>query len=173
MSGFISKETAARFMKFLLVGALGFAVNASVYLFLKLFSIDELFLRFFAPFFSFEVSIFCNYLVYHHWVWRDRRKETRREFWIGFLHYNIAAGFGFLIIVGVMNLVIEFVPWFRMGHSSFVFENFYGIKITSLFSFFDQVHGRYIFANLCGAAAASLFNFIAIDKIVFRKKKKC
>ena len=161
-----------RFLKFLAVGALGFLVNASFYYLLKIFCDNEVFLRIIAPFFSFEISIFSNYLIYHHWVWRDRRKETRREFWIGFLQYNLAAGFGFLVIVGVMNLAIEFIPWFRMGHSSYSFEALYGSRVTGGLHFAQHAQGRYIFANLCGAAAAALFNFLATDKLVFRKKKQ-
>mgnify|MGYP001002094503 CR=1 FL=1 len=147
MDRILSRKTLARFLKFLLVGASGFAVNAGVYLLLKELSREELFLRVIAPFVSFEISIYSNYCIYHHWVWRDRRKETRREYWLAFLHYNIAAGFGFLIIIAVMNLAIALVPWFRADS------------------------GRYIFANLAGAAVAAVFNFLATDRIVFRRKK--
>lgn len=147
MDRILSRKTFARFLKFLLVGASGFAVNAGVYLLLKELSREELFLRVIAPFISFEISIYSNYCIYHHWVWRDRRKETRRAYWLAFLHYNIAAGFGFLIIIAVMNLAIALVPWLRADS------------------------GRYIFANLAGAAVAAVFNFLATDRIVFRRKE--
>lgn len=147
MDAIFSMPTLKRFLKFLVVGASGFSVNAAVFLLLKLFSHNDLFLRIIAPFLSFEVSIYSNYCIYHHWVWRDRRKENRREYWLGFLHYNLTAGFGFLIILGVMNLMIALVPWFDSP-------------------------GRYIFANLCGAAVAAVFNFLATDRLVFRHRKK-
>lgn len=147
MQKLFSLDTLRRFSKFLLVGASGFGVSACVYLLLKELYSAEFFLRVIAPFISFEISIYSNYCIYHHWVWRDRRKETRREYWLAFLHYNIAAGFGFLIIVGVMNLVIVLIPWFRADT------------------------GRYIFANLAGSAVAAIFNFLATDRLVFRTKK--
>ena len=161
-----------RFARFLVVGALGFLINACCYLLLKQLYTDDFFLRVIAPFFSFEISIFSNYLIYHHWVWRDRRKETTREFWLGFFHYNIATAFGFLITVLVMNLMIEFIPWFRMGHPGHVFSQLSGFRITERLSFALHAQGRYIFANFCGAAAAALFNFIATNTLVFRHKKK-
>jgi putative flippase GtrA len=135
-----------RFVKFGIVGGIGFVVDNLLFYLQILLVEDELWLRWFAPFFSFEGAVISNYFFFHHWVWRDRRHESAGAYWLGFLRYNLTAVSGFLIRLGVMNLLIEYFPWFSA----------------------DRRH--YLLASLIGATVAALASFLVVERYVFRKK---
>ena len=136
-----------RIFKFSIVGAIGFSIDSSLFWVQTILIRDKAYLRLAAPIFSFEIAVLVNYMFYHHWVWRDRRKETIREYWKGFFHYNLTAAGGLLINVGLLNLLI------------------------AVFAFFRPID-HYIFAKMSGAVFAAVFNFIMVQNVVFKEKDK-
>jgi len=153
------RDIIKRFIKFGIVGAISFFVDAIILsIQFKLVGADW-FRRLLAPVVSFEFGVTNNYMLYHHWVWKDRRKETRKEYWLGFFHYNLTAGMGLLLRLIVMNLLIEMNVLISSGlvHFIYKFQSFFSLK---------ELH--FMVANLIAVLLAAVFNFIIVHKIIFK-----
>lgn len=158
-----NKPHLKRILNFAIVGAIGFVIDSAVYnLQLQLVAAD-LYQRLFAPFLSFEAAVLSNYALYHHWVWKDRRKETTREYWIGFFHYNMTAGIGFFIKLGIMNLVIEILRAVQA-------VNLYRHLFPQLTEKTGDVITKNL-GNLLGVLIAAVFNFIVVNRLIFKEKR--
>jgi dolichol-phosphate mannosyltransferase len=112
-----------RFQKFILVGAVGFAVNMS-----GLFVLTDWAGLFYvaSSFLAIELSLFVTFILNERWTWADRRVGSIvTRFW----KYQAINGIGIGINVAVLFVLTQY------GGFHYIFSNFWGAAVAAIWNF--------------------------------------
>lgn len=121
------RETAFRWLKFNLVGALGIAVQLAVLLGLKSgFHLDYLL----ATALAVEAAVVHNFLWHERYTWADRVQPSWRRSLPRLLRFNLSAGG--VSIAGNLALMKLMVG---LGHLNYLIANSVAIALCSLLNF--------------------------------------
>lgn len=119
-----------------MVGLAGFAVDNLTYLLLSRLLTGVTARTFVVPVLSYQVAMFCNFLLSFYWVWRDRRSGNR-HFARRLLLYNATTAVPFLF------RMVAYVQLFRLLRLEGIVSNMIAILVGVAFNFF--VCERFIF----------------------------
>jgi putative flippase GtrA len=127
ISSLIQEKEIKRFVKFCLVGALGFLVNM---FFLWFFTETLKVYYLFSSLIAIELSILSNYVLNNLWTWYDRGKEGRVEYFKRMGQYHISASAGLLTNIAILWFLTEVL------HIYYLFSNAVGILAGTFLNFF-------------------------------------
>jgi dolichol-phosphate mannosyltransferase len=108
----------AQFIKFCLVGALGFFINYLILYFLN--SILGLYI-FVAQLIGSEIALFINFLLHHNWTYKEHLvKKTKTKLLIQFHLTSWPAIVGSAVMVTVLEKIFHLNNLIALGISSFI-----------------------------------------------------
>lgn len=85
-----------------------------------------------APAISFEAAMFKNYVASYFWIWKDRVKKKKGDFFKRLFYYNLSTVFVFLIKLGIL-LIVE-----RLTHLDVIWCNLIALSVSGIINLYAQ-----------------------------------